>query len=125
MLQDDHRKYLLLPDLIIASKVDRVLQPLGQHNLETNLAIDLDIAKEVDHILSANQGQASEDKDEGLDERSSLGAVQTGSNSLEKLGQERTKPFMASLLNQLSSDTTNLRGSIVLDTLGEQTVDNA
>jgi hypothetical protein len=43
--------HLLLLDLVVAGKVDRVLEPLAHDNLQTTLVADLYIGKERDHFM--------------------------------------------------------------------------
>jgi hypothetical protein len=102
------RAVLLLSRLIVAGEVNRVLQPLGHDHLESVLAINLDLAQELNDILGSSQRQSGEDKDEGLDEGSGLSRSQSVGHGLQKLGQERTQTLLASLLHEFGSQSTNL-----------------
>ena len=53
--QSSFREHLLLPDLIVAREVDRVLQPFAHHNLQTTLVADLHISQECDNLVCGEQ----------------------------------------------------------------------
>ncbi|KAI6757519.1 hypothetical protein HG531_003344 [Fusarium graminearum] len=98
--------------------------PLGHDNLQATFAVDLNLTQKVDHLVGSGKSETSKHKNEGLDEGRSLGRGKSVSNSLEKLGQERTKALLASLLNKFSGQTTNLGGGVVLNRRTQQSVDD-
>lgn len=54
--------HILLPDFVVASKHDRVLEPLGHDNLQGILLTNLSVRKEVHDLMSIDQGQACKNK---------------------------------------------------------------
>ncbi|TFB00237.1 hypothetical protein CCMA1212_007687 [Trichoderma ghanense] len=92
--------------------------PLGQDDLQPALAPDLDLAEELDH------GQSGKDEDERLDEGSGLRSGQSVGNGLQKLRQEWAQTVLSSLLDQLSSQSAHLGGSIVFDRRAQQPIND-
>ncbi|KAI6759339.1 hypothetical protein HG530_010019 [Fusarium avenaceum] len=79
---------------------------------------------ELNNVLSTRERETGKDKNKGLDKGRSLGGSKSVSDSLEKLGEERTKTLLASLLNELSSQATNLRGRVVLNRRTQKSIDD-
>lgn len=49
------RGNLLLSNLIVSSKIDRVLKPLGKHDLQAIFAVDILARKKIHHLGSVVQ----------------------------------------------------------------------
>jgi hypothetical protein len=113
-----------LSDLVVTSEVDRVLEPLGENNLQTALTIDLDLAQEVNNVAGAGEGKAGKDEDKRLDKCRSFGCSKSVGNSLEELRQEWSQALLASLLDQLGSQATNFGSRVILDRRTKQSVND-
>jgi hypothetical protein len=113
-----------LADFIIASKANGILQPLAQHYLKANLVTYANLTQKLHNILSTNEGEAGEDKDERLNELGGLGRSQSSCHCLKQLGQEGAEPLLASLFYKLGCKSTNFVRAAILDGGSQKTVDN-
>lgn len=114
----------LLSNLVVAGKADRVFEPLGQNNLEAALAVDLNLAEELNHVLRTAQRQSGKDENEGLNESSGLRRGQSVSNRLQELWQEWAETLLSGLLHQLGGQASHLRSSIVFDGRAKQSIND-
>lgn len=116
--------YILLPNLIVASKVDRVFQPLAEHDLETVVTTNVDLAKELDHVAGSIKAETGENQDERLDERCRLGTSQACCDRLQQVSQVVAQTLVSSLLDQLGGESANFRGRVILDSRVQQPSDD-
>ena len=114
----------LQADLVVAGKVDRVFEPLAENDLQTSLALNLDLAEEIDDILRAGKGETGKDDDQGLDESDCLGGVEARSDGLEERKQEGAKPFLPGLFYELSGETADFGSRVIVDRGPEKAVDD-
>lgn len=124
MLLKSGPHHILLANLIIARKVDRVLQPLRDDHLQAALVVDLDLAEELNHIVGTVDRQSCEDQNQRLDQWSRVGGGKSVSHSLQQLWQEWTESLLASFVDQLGGETTDLSCRIILDRGAEEAVDD-
>lgn len=124
MLLKGGHHHILLTNLIVARKVDRVFKPLRDNHLQAALAVDLDLAEELNHVVGSVDGQSCEDENQRLDQGSRVGGGKAVSHSLQQLWQERTEPLLASFVDQLGGETADVSCRIILDRRAEEAIND-